>query len=145
MAFSGSAICNSFRTELLKALHNFSAAAGNSYNMALYSNSATLSATTTAYTATGEIPNGNGYTTLGQLMGNVEPTATGAVAFTNFSPDPSWTSATFTARGALIYNVTSSNRSVAVLDFGSDKPVSNGTFTVVMPANVAATALLRLE
>jgi hypothetical protein len=145
MAFTGSAICNSFRTELLKALHNFSAAAGNAFNMALYNNTATLSATTPAYTPTGEVPNGSGYTTGGELLGNVEPTATGAIAFTNFSPDPSWTSATFTARGALIYNVTNTNRSVCVLDFGSDKPVSNGTFTVVMPPNVAASALLRLE
>ena len=144
MAFSGSAICNSFKVELLKALHNFSFGSGNVFNMALYTSTATLSATTTAYTATGEVPNGGGYTAQGIALTNIEPSNTGVIAFTNFQ-NAVWTSATFTARGSLIFNVTNTNRSVAVLDFGSDKTVAAGTFTVVMPANVAASALLRLE
>jgi hypothetical protein len=145
MAFTGSFFCTSCKRELLQAIHDFTVGTGDVFNIALYTNTATLNAATTAYTASGEVPNGGGYTARGVAMGNVTPSISGVVAFTNFAPDPSWLTATFTARGALIFNTSKTDRSVAVLDFGSDKTVSAGTFTVVMPANVAATALLRLE
>jgi VCBS repeat-containing protein len=138
------AMCTSFKKELFMAVHNFSASGGDTFNMALYSSSASLDATTTAYSSTNEVPNGSGYTTGGLALTNTDPTTSGTTAMATFSANPQWTAASFTTRGALIYNVTQSNKAVAVLDFGGDQTVSSGTFTVNLPAVDATHALLRL-
>lgn len=120
------------------------------FKIALYDNTPTLRADSTVYAATGEIPNGAGYTTGGQALAtNVLPAVASNVAadtaFWSWSANPSWTSATFTAYGALIYNTNgANNRSVAVLDFGGSKPVSSGTFTIVLPTNDKNNAILRI-
>jgi hypothetical protein len=110
--------------------------------MALYTSSATLDATTTAYTATNEV-SGTGYSAGGQALTTVAPTSSGTTAYLDFN-DETWTSATITARGALIYNSTQSNKSVAVLDFGSDKTSTAGDFTVVFPTADASNAIIRI-
>lgn len=136
-------IPTSVKAELLSGMHNFSASGGDVFKIALYSSSASLGLSTTAYTASGEI-SGTGYTAGGKTLTNVEPVTSGPVACADFS-DASWTSASFTCRGALIYNSTNGNRAVAVLDFGSDKTASNGTFTVVFPDVTATTAIIRVS
>jgi hypothetical protein len=149
MAFTGNFMCTSFKLELLTAIHAFTttvargATTADTFKIALYTSSATLDATTTAYAATNEVASGGGYTTAGNTLTSPTTTSSGTTAFVDFA-DSSWTSATFTARGALIYNSTQSNKSVVVLDFGSDKSVSAGTFTVVFPANDASNAIIRL-
>ena len=135
------AVCTSFKTQLLTATHNF-AAAGHTFNLALYTSSATLSAATTVYSATNEIA-GTGYVAGGQALTNIEPTSSGTTAYLDFS-DEAWTVASFTARGALIYNTSATNKAVAVLDFGTDKTVVAGTFTVVFPAADSSSAIIRL-
>lgn len=146
MAFSGNFMCTSFKKQILEGAHDFRATGGDVFYMALYTNTATLDATTTAYTATGET-SGTGYVAGGQALANVNPTSTGTTAFTDFA-DEVWTSATFTARGAMIYNTTPAhtytNPSVLILDFGSDKTVSAGDFTVVFPTADATNAVLRI-
>jgi len=134
------ALCTSFKKELLEALHDFNASGGNTFKMALYTSSASLSATTTAYTTTGELT-GTGYTAGGNTLTNIDPTSSDTTGFIDFS-NTSWTSATFTARGALIYNSTNSNKAVAVLDFGGDKDVSNGTFAISFPTPSSTTAII---
>jgi len=141
MAFSGSFMCTSFKQELLTATHNFSNG-GHTFKLALYSNSATLDATTTAYTTNGEVT-GTGYSAQGNTLTNVNPTTGGTTAFTDFA-DTSFLNATITARGALIYNATQSNKAVAVLDFGSDKAASAGTFSVIFPTPDANNAIIRI-
>jgi len=136
------ALCSSFKKEILEALHDFNASGGNTFKMALYTSSASLSATTTAYTTTGEVT-GTGYTAGGNTLTNIDPALSGTTGFIDFS-DTSWTSATFTARGALIYNSTSSNKAVMVLDFGVDKDVSNGTFSISFPTPSSTTAIIRV-
>ncbi len=141
MAFTGSFMCTSFKKELLTATHNFSNG-GHTFKLALYSNSATLDATTTAYTTNGEVT-GTGYSAGGNTLTNVTPTTGGTTAFTDFA-DSSFLNATITARGALIYNSTQSDKAVAVLDFGSDKAASAGTFSVIFPTADANNAIIRI-
>lgn len=137
------AMCTSFKQELMQALHNFTASTGSTFKIALYTSSANLGATTTAYTATNEVANGNGYTTGGNTLTNITPTTSGTTAFTDFA-DTTWTSATITANGALIYNSTASNRAVCALAFGADYSSSNGNFTVVFPTADASNAIIRI-
>jgi len=137
------ALCTSFKTELLQGIHNFTASTGDVFKLALYTSSATLDATTTAYSSSNEVANSGSYTAGGGTLTNVTPTSSGTTAFTDFA-DLSFTSATITARGALIYNSTDANRAVAVLDFGGDKISTTGTFTVVFPTADATNAIIRI-
>ena len=132
-----SAICTSFKQELLVGTHNFTATSGNTFKIALYTSSASLGASTTAYSATNEITNASGtaYTAGGATL-----TTT---AFCDFA-DVSYTSASFTANGALIYNDTQSDKACAVIAFGSDKTVTSGTFTIQFPTADASDAIIRL-
>jgi hypothetical protein len=138
------AMCTSFKVELLTATHNFTASTGDTFKLALYTSSATLDSTTTAYTATGEVSSsGTNYTAGGNALTNVTPTSSGTTAFTDFA-DLTFSTVTLTARGALIYNSSKSNKSVCVLDFGSDKSASSGNFTIVFPTADASNAIIRL-
>jgi hypothetical protein len=114
----------------------------DTYKIALYTSAATLDKTTTAYTATNEVANGNGYTTGGATLSGYARALSGDVAYLDWN-DPSWANATITARGALIYNVTRSNASITVIDFGQDYTATAGTFTVTLPAP-GATAIVRI-
>ncbi len=146
MAFSGNFMCTSFKKELLEGVHNFKNSGGNTFNIALYTNSASFTAATTAYTASNEITNtsGSAYSAKGNSLTRVDPATSGTTAFTDFA-DSSWSSASFTARGALIFNDSASgDPSVVVLDFGADKTASNGTFSVVFPAADASNAVIRI-
>jgi hypothetical protein len=134
------AICNSYKTEILQGVHE----AADTYKIALYPSAATLSKATTVYSSTGEVANGNGYTTGGATLAGFNVTLDGDTAILDWTTDPSWAAATITARGALIYNSTQANKAVAVLDFGSDISSTAGTFTVTLPAPAAATGLLRI-
>lgn len=136
------AICTSFKQELLVGTHNFTNTTGDVFKIALYTSSATLGASTTAYSATNEV-SGAGYSAGGATLTNVTPTTSGTTAFTDFA-DVTWSSSTITARGALIYNSTDSNRAVCVLDFGSDVSSSSGDFTISFPAADASNAIIRL-
>ena len=136
------AMCTSFKVELMTATHNFTASTGNTFKIALYTSSATLGASTTAYSATNEV-SGTGYTAGGNTLTNVTPTSSGTTAFTDFA-DTTWTTATITANGALIYNSSASNKAVAVLAFGADKTSTAGDFTIVFPAADASNAIIRL-
>jgi len=143
MAFTGNFMCTSFKKELLDALHNFQLSGGDTFKIALYTNSASFTAATTAYTATNEVT-GTGYTAGGNTLTRIDPTSSGTTAFTDFA-DTTWASSTITARGALIYNDTASgNPAVVVLDFGSDKTSTNGDFTVVFPTADASNAIIRI-
>ena len=159
-----SAICNSFKEEILQGGQNLNASgstpAGNTIKLALYSsNSATLSKSTTVYTApadgtadptnTYEVTStGSGYTTGGNTLTNIDPTLDSDTAICDFA-DTSWTSASFTARGCLIYNTTAvtgftTNRSILAINFGGDKTVTSGTFTIEFPAAAASTAIIQI-
>jgi hypothetical protein len=127
----------SFKKELYEAIHNFTT---DTFKIALYTANATLNQDTIAYTATGEI-SGAGYTATGQTLLNPIVSSSSGVAYISFD-NISWTSASFTVRGALIYNSSKADRSVAVLDFGSDK-VTTSTFTITFPANTATSAIIR--
>lgn len=143
MAFSGNFMCTSFKAELMRAVHNFTTSTGNVFKIALYTNSASFTAATTAYTATNEIT-GTGYTAGGLALTNVTPTTSGTTALTDFA-DATWTTATITARGALVYNSSAAgNPSVIVLDFGSDKTSTAGDFTIVFPTADASNAIIRI-
>jgi hypothetical protein len=136
-------LCTSFKVDLLSGTQNFVSGTGNTFKMALYTSSATLGATTTAYTTTNEIT-GTGYTAGGNTLAvSVSPTSSGTTAYLSFT-DTSWTTATFTCRGALIYNSTNSNKAVAVFDFGSDKQVIGGTFTITFPTADSTSAVIRI-
>jgi hypothetical protein len=137
------AVANSFKTEVLTALHNFTASTGNIFKLALYTSSATMDKTTTVYSATNEVGNSGTYTAGGGTLTNITPVLSTDTAICDFN-DLSFTSATITARGALIYNSTNANRAVLVLNFGSDQTSTAGTFTIVFPAAVAGTAILGL-
>jgi hypothetical protein len=140
------AMCTSFKTELLTGTHNFTNSTGNTFKLALYAKSsttATLGASTTALTTTGEVASSGSYATGGGSLTNVTPTSSGTTAFTDFS-DLSFTTATITARGALIYNSSQSNKAVAVLDFGSDKSSTSGTFTIQFPTANSTSAIIRI-
>lgn len=136
------AMCTSFKVELMTATHNFTTSTGDTFKIALYTSSATLDATTTAYTSTNEV-SGTGYTAGGNTLTNVTPTSSGTTAFTDFA-DTTWSTATITARGALIYNSSKSNKAVCVLDFGSDKTSTAGNFTIVFPTADASNAIIRI-
>ena len=141
-----SAVCNSFKVEVLQAEHNFTASSGNTFNLALYTSSATLSASTTAYGTSNEITNSSGsaYTAGGKALTSVTPTLDSSTAVCDFA-DISWTSASFTANGCLIYNDTATgDPAVCAVAFGGDKTVSSGTFTVQFPAAAATTAIVRI-
>ena len=136
------AVCTSFKQEILVEGHNFTNGA-DTFKIALYSSSATLSASTTAYSSTNEVSDSGTYSAGGGSLTSATPTTSGTTAICDFT-DISFTSATITARGALVYNSTNSNKAVCVLDFGGDKTSTSGTFTVQFPAADASNAILRL-
>ena len=136
------AMCTSFKQELLEAVHNFKNSGGDTFKIALYTSSASLGAGTTAYTTSNEV-SGTGYTAGGNTLTRVDPSSSGTTAITDFA-DSTWSSATITARGALIYNDTDSDKAVAVLDFGADKVSSGGDFTISFPAADASNAIIRI-
>jgi len=141
-----SAICNTFKTEILKAVHNFTASTGNDFNLALYTSSATLGAGTTAYSSSNEITNtsGSAYSAKGKVLTSVTPVLDSTTAVCDFA-DVSWTSASFTANGCLIFNDShSSDAAVCAIAFGGDKTVSSGTFTIQFPTADASNAILRI-
>ena len=145
-----SAICTSFKVELLKGVHNFTASTGNTFNLALYTSSATLGASTTDYSTSNEITitSGTAYTAGGATLTNAGVSLSSTTAFTDFD-DVTYTSASFTANGALIYNTTTDGGSgttdaVCAIAFGGDKTASNGTFKIEFPAAAATTAIIRL-
>mgnify|MGYP003119590112 FL=1 len=150
------AMCTSFKSELLQGIHNFhngsgggtttTTGTGNTFKIALFTSSATMSASTTAYATTNEV-SGTGYTAGGNTLTNVDPTTSGTTALTDFA-DTTWSSSTITARGALIYNSSttagSANRAVCALDFGADKTSTSGDFTIQFPAADASNAIIRI-
>ena len=147
-----SVLTNTFKAELLRGGHNFGASgdtpAGDAFKIALYDNSATLGTTTTVYSASDEV-SGSGYSAGGNTLTNTGVGISTTTSFTDFS-DTSWTSASFTARGCLIYNSSSvtgltTNAAVCAVDFGGDKTVSSGTFTIQFPTNDSSSAILRLS
>jgi len=142
MAIS-TAMCTSFKSELMSALHDFDNPGGNTFKIALYTSSATLGASTTAYSATNEVATGGGYTAGGNTLTSVSPTTSGTTAYVDFA-DTTWSASTITANGALIYNANSSNAAVVVLAFGSDKSSSNGDFTIIFPTANATDAIIRI-
>jgi hypothetical protein len=137
------AMCTSFKVELLTATHNFTNGTGDTFKIALYTSSATLGASTTAYTTSNEVASTGNYTAGGNTLTSVTPTSSGTTAFTDFA-DTTWSSATITANGALIYNSSKSNKAVAVLAFGGDKTSTNGDFTIVFPTADATNAIIRI-
>ena len=141
-----SAVCTSFKVELLKGVHNFTATTGNTFKIALYTSSASLGASTTAYSTSNEITNSSGtaYTAGGATLTSVTPTSDSTTAVCDFS-DVSYTSATFTANGGLIYNDSASgDPACVVVAFGGDKTVTSGTFTIQFPTADATNAIIRL-
>jgi hypothetical protein len=148
MAFTGNFLCTSFKQELLQAKHDFTASTGHTFKIALYDNSASFTAATTDYTATNEVSASGSYSAGGGALTNVTPTTSGTTAFADFA-DITFTSATITARGALIYNTTTGGGSgtteaVAVLDFGADKTSTAGDFQIAFPTADASNAIIRL-
>ena len=137
-----STLTTSFKKELMTGTHNFTNSSGNSFKLALYTSSATLGATTTAFTTTGQA-SGTNYTSGGAALTNVTPTSSGTTAFTDFS-DLTFGTATITARGCMIYNDTNGDKSVATIDFGGDKTSTSGDFTIVFPAAASGTAIIRI-
>ena len=139
-----SAVCTSFKVELLKGVHDFTATTGDTFKIALFTSSATLGAGTTAFATTNEITNSSGtaYTSGGATLTSVTPTSDSTTAVCDFA-NVSFTSASFTANGALIYNSSESNKAVAAIAFGSDKTVTSGTFTIEFPAADATNAIIR--
>ena len=129
----------SFKLELLEGVHNFLT---DTFKIALYTGNANLGPATTVYVTSDEVT-GTGYTAGGNTLTVIPPASSGAVAYVSFQ-NTSWASASFTARAALIYNATQGNKSVAVLDFGSDKTVSNSTFTITFPVDDATNAIVRV-
>ena len=143
MAITTNAIANSFKGQILRAIHNFTASTGNTFKLAMYQTDATLGASTTSYTSSQEVSS-SGYTAGGKALVNSGVKVSGAVAITNFS-NVSWTGVTLTAQGALIYNDTASgDPAVCVLDFGGPKTATAGTFTVQFPAFTTAAAIIRI-
>ena len=147
MAFSGNYMCTSFKQELLEGAHNFKNSGGDTFKLAMYTNSASFNAATTAYTTSNEV-SGSGYTAGGGTLTRVDPTTSGTTALTDFA-DLTFSNATVTARGALIYNTTTGSGSsttdtVVVLDFGSDKTSTAGDFTIQFPAADASNAIIRI-
>jgi len=139
MAIS-SAVCTSFKEELLGGVHDLDT---DVLKIALYTSSASLDATTTIYSSVNEVANGNGYTTGGETLAGATISTSGTTAFVDFT-DVTWSSATITAAGALIYNSSQSDKAIAVLSFGGDKTSTDGDFTVQFPTADASNAVLRL-
>jgi hypothetical protein len=143
MAFTGNFMCTSFKKELMEAKHNFLNSGGNTFRLALYTNSSSFTAATTAYTSTNEV-SGTNYVAKGNSLTRVDPTTSSTTALTDFS-DTTWSSATITARGALLYNDSASgDPTCLVLDFGADKVSTAGDFTVQFPAADASNAIIRI-
>ena len=143
MAFSGNFMCTSFKKELMEAKHNFLLSGGNTFKLAMYDNNASFTAATTAYTTSNEV-SGTGYSAGGGTLTRVDPSSSGTTAFTTFS-DLTFSTATVTARGALIYNDTATgDPTVIVLDFGADKTSTAGDFTIQFPTADASTAIIRI-
>jgi hypothetical protein len=147
MAFTGNFMATSFKQQVLEGVHDFRLTGGDTFKLALYTNSASFTAATTAYTATNEVPNSGSYAAGGGTLTRIDPTTSGTTAFTDFA-DLSFTTATITARGALLYNTTPAhtytNPVVAVLDFGADKSSTAGTFTIQFPTADATNAIIRI-
>jgi len=143
------AMATSFKVEILNGIHAFGttvtrgATTPDTFKIALYTSSATLDATTTAYSTTNEVATGGGYSAGGNTLTTIAPTSSGTTAFLDFN-DTTWSTSTITANGALIYNSTQSNRAVAVLAFGSDKSSSGGNFTIQFPTADASNAIIRI-
>lgn len=143
MAFTGNFMCTSFKKELMEAKHNFLLSGGDTFKLAMYDNNASFDASTTAYTATNEV-SGTGYSAGGGTLTRIDPSSSGTTAFTSFS-DLTFSTATVTARGALIYNDTAAgDPTVIVLDFGADKTSTAGDFTIQFPTADASTAIIRI-
>ena len=143
MAFTGNFMCTSFKKELLEGVHDFLNSGGDTFKIALYTNSASFTAATTAYTTSNEVT-GTNYTAGGNTLTRVNPATSGTTAFTDFA-DTTWSSSTITARGAMIYNDTAAgNPAVVILDFGSDKSSTAGDFQIVFPTADATNALIRI-
>ena len=143
MAFTGNFMCTSFKKELMEAKHNFLNSGGDTFRLALYTNSSSFTAATTAYTSTNEV-SGTNYTAKGNSLTRVDPTTSGTTALTDFA-DTTWSTATITARGALLYNDSASgDPTCLVLDFGADKVSTAGDFTVQFPAADASNAIIRI-
>lgn len=141
------AMCTSFKKELLEGKHDFNATSGDTFKIALFTSSATLGASTTAYSSSNEV-SGTGYTAGGNTLTNVDPTTSGTTAFTDFA-DTTWSTATITANGALIYNTTTdagsgTTNAVCALAFGGDKTSTNGDFVIQFPTADASNAIIRL-
>jgi hypothetical protein len=147
MSFTGNFMATSFKQQLLEAVHDFRLTGGDTFKLALYDNNASFTAATTTFTTTDEVPDSGSYASGGGTLTRIDPTTSGTTAFVDFQ-DLSFTSATINARGALIYNSTPThtytNPVVAVLDFGSDKISTTGTFTIQFPTPDASNAILRI-
>ena len=138
------AMCTSFKKELMEAKHNFLLSGGDTFKIALYTSSATLSAATTAYSATNEVASSGNYSAKGNTLTRIDPSSSGTTGFTDFA-DTTWSSSTITARGAVIFNEdTSGDTSVIVLDFGADKTSTAGDFTITFPTADASDAIIRI-
>ena len=137
------ALASTFKQELLEGIHNFAASGGDTFKIALYTSSATLDSATTVYTTSGE-SSGTGYTAGGEDLTNVGVSLSGTTAYLDFD-DVTWTAATISAAGALIYNATEGNKAVAILSFGATYSSTNGNFTVTFPANTSTTAVILLN
>ena len=147
MAFSGNFMCTSFKKELMEAKHNFLLSGGSTFQIALYTDSASFTAATTEYTSSNEIT-GTNYSAKGNTLVNVDPTdgGSGTTAYTDFT-DTSWSTATFSAMGAMIFNedhTSPADSSVVILDFGALKTATAGTFTIAFPAADASNAIIRI-
>ena len=143
MAFSGNFMCTSFKKELMEAKHNFLNSGGSTFQIALYTDSASFTAATTAYTSSNEIT-GTNYSAKGNTLTRVDPTTSSTTAYTDFA-DTSWSTATFSAMGAMIFNDSvSGDPAVVILDFGALKTATAGTFTIAFPAADASNAIIRI-
>lgn len=143
------AMVTSFKVEILNGIHAFgttvvrAATTPDTFKIALYTSSATLGATTTAYTTSNEVPSTGNYSAGGNTLTTIAPTSSGTTAFLDFN-DTTWSNATITANGALIYNSTQADKAVAVLAFGGDKTSTNGDFTIIFPTADASNAIIRI-
>jgi hypothetical protein len=137
------AICSTFKQEVLQGVHNFTASTGNTFKLALYTSAATLSSATTAYSATNETT-GTGYTAGGGTLVSLGVSLSGTTAYLSFN-DYTWSAATISAAGALLYNSSASNKAVAVFSFGGTYSSTAGNFTVSFPANTSTTAVIILN
>ena len=143
MAITTNAICDSFKKELLQGKHDFDTSS-DTYKLAMFTNSATLGKSTTNYTTSNEVTSPSGYTAGGKALVNQGVKVSSSVAITDFA-DLSFTNVTLTARGALIYNTSATNKAVCVLDFGGDKTATAGTFTIQFPAFTTSASILRIS